>query len=229
MRIVGICGKKGCGKSFVADLAREVFRENTVTRSYDVPGRSVPRVVDYLPEVESLAFADPIKEFAINILGIDAELIYGNDRDKNTPTKYRWEKMPSWLSTQFATHGMGVPTGAMTIRHIMQVFGTQLNRDIWSRTIWTDAMKRRIDKCHADVVLIADTRYQNEIDAIHSWGGKVWKIDGPQRGDAYAMNDAHESEKVIDCTVGHDHVIMNTLEDNQFTLKDRIRKILEIS
>lgn len=211
MRIIGLTGKKGVGKTYVASLIGLIAVEKSNART------------------ELFNFADPIKEFLVATLGIDRELVYGDDRAKNTPTNYRWDDMPAWLVAKFVVNGRR-PSGFLTIRHVAQIFGTELNRDIWSPTIWIDAMKRRLDaRCGiVDYVVIADARYQNEIDAIHSWGGQVWKIDGPQRGDNSTKNDIHASETAMDRTIGMDHVLMNGPEDSHAEMKAKIGRILDL-
>lgn len=195
--IIGFLGRKGVGKNFVADITANLLS-----------GKSV----------EMGAFADPIKDYCANVLGVDRALLYGNDNDKNTPTKYRWDDMPGWIQEK-----MGRKSGPMTVRHVMQVFGTELNREIWSRSIWTDAMKRTIDRKNPDYFLVTDVRYQNEVDAVQSWGGKVWKITGPQRGGDDAKKDVHSSETEVDSTVHHDIVIHNGLEDDPGSLRLKVQ------
>lgn len=72
-----------------------------------------------------------------------------------------------------------------------------------------------IEDCEKSI--FDDVRYPNEIDWIHSKGGKVFYLTG--RGD---YNDTHESENAIgpdDC----DHVI-----DNSGSIEDTVKKIQEL-
>lgn len=202
-RIIGFLGKKGVGKNFVSSLTKEVMVG---------AGRTV---------VE-LAFADPIKEHLIEVLGIDRKLIYGDDKDKNSPTQYFWQTMPRWIRERMGKH-----SGPMTIRHVMQVYGTELGREIWGMNIWTDAIKRRIDTISSDYILIVDVRFQNEIDSIKSWDGMIIRIDGQQRGDESVRHDDHSSEKVMDSTVRHDYTIFNAPDDTARTLTLKMEAVLK--
>jgi hypothetical protein len=200
MNVIAFTGKKGVGKNFVADITKSILEKQG-------------------NKVEFAAFADPMKRFLIDIVGLDAVKIYGNDKDKNSPTGYKWEKMPCWLQQKF-----DISNGDVTIRHALQIFGTELNREIWDSEIWVKAMQRRIITSAADWLLITDCRYQNEIDSIKTLGGKVWKVDGIQRGDEFAKNDAHSSEKVMDNTVHFDYTIFNGQEDTALTLEYKVRE-----
>lgn len=211
MRIIGLHGKKGVGKNFVAKVIADVLiEENT----QDVGPSHV---------VQELAFAEPIKHFCENVLLCDRVALYGDDKAKNKPTKYKWESMPAYIREKNPEK-----TGFMTHRHVMQIFGTEFTRDIWNKNIWTDVMKHKIDRlcsCH-EAALITDVRFQNEIDAIHSWGGEVWRVEGPKRGDD--GSDSHESEKAIDCTVRIDRIIKNDWSDTKETIAVQVRKALGI-
>src|SRR6266478_7055475 len=101
-KIIAFTGKKGVGKNYIADIAKGI-----IEKAYD--GYKGGGTVVYA------AYADPMKEFLVDIVGIDKTLIYGNDKDKNTPTRYCWEKMPGWLQEKF-----GIKEGPVTIRHTMQ-------------------------------------------------------------------------------------------------------------
>lgn len=210
MRIIGLHGRKGVGKNFVAAILADVLqRENTQ---------------DCCPSrvVKETAFAEPIKSFCENVLLCDKASLYGNDQAKNAPTKYKWESMPEYIREKNRDK-----KGFMTHRHVMQIFGTEFTRDIWNKDIWTDVVKHHIDSGGHDNYLITDVRFQNEIDAIHGWGGQVWRIEGPPRGDL-CQSDAHESEKAVDSTVRIDIVIRNGWEDNKDTIAAQCRKALGI-
>ena len=201
MNIIGFTGKKGVGKNFVADLVAEVLRKSGHT-------------------VEQGALADPIKEFGVFALGLDRNILYGNDEAKNAPTEYRWENMPTWLWER-----VGKPSGFVTHRQAAQIIGTELGRDIWDKDIWVKAMERRTRSSKADYWLVTDVRFPNEVDAVRSWGGEVWKIDGPR---AVASGDRHASENSLGSNIQYDAVIINGMEDTRETLKAKIEQALEL-
>ena len=201
MKIIGFTGKKGVGKNFVADLVAEVLRKSGHT-------------------VEQGALADPIKEFGVFALGLDRNILYGNDEAKNAPTEYRWENMPTWLWER-----VGKPSGFVTHRQAAQIIGTELGRDIWDKDIWVKAMERRTRSSKADYWLVTDVRFPNEVDAVRSWGGEVWKIDGPR---AVASGDRHASENSLGSNIQYDAVIINGMEDTRETLKAKIEQALEL-
>lgn len=213
-RIIAFTGKKGVGKSYLAQLTDQIFYKE----KWEIPNFQ-PKSSEVL--IEQYAFADPIKTFLHEALGINKEHLYGNDKDKNSPTEYEWSKMPQWIRKEF-----GSPQGKITCREAMQIFGTQLMREIWGQDVWVKSMLRRIAKTDATWILVTDCRYQDEIDAIKNIGGKVWKIEGPQRGDDFAKIDNHSSEKVMDFTTNFDYVIENELSDNSDSLKAKIREAL---
>src|SRR4051812_37953192 len=121
MKVIAFTGKKGVGKNFVSEVTKSAIE--TYERSKNTAASC--------KWVEFAAYADPIKRFLVDIVGIDPVKIHGNDKDKNSPTGYRWEKMPLWLQEKF-----GKQEGDITIRHAMQLFGTELNREVWDQQLW---------------------------------------------------------------------------------------------
>lgn len=225
MNIIGFTGKKGVGKNFIAEIAKTIitdcYSEPTIDKDHSpYPGKKLLSG----GRVEFAAFADPMKEFIVNVLGVSPRLIYGNDKDKNTPTQYSWENMPKWLQEKFNKH-----EGAMTIRHVLQVYGTELNREIWDKEIWVKAMGRRINTAQTKWFFVTDVRYQNEIELIQQKKGKIWRINGPQRGDEAVKNDGHSSEIVMDFTTNFDYIIENTLEDTPESLRNKVADGLQRS
>jgi hypothetical protein len=205
-KVFGVYGKKGTGKDFVARVAEGVIRQR------------------YMPcEVARFALADPIKDYCINALGIPRNLAYGTDEQKNTPTSYVWEKMPFKAKK----------SGPMTVRDVLQVVGTELGRDVWSRELWVEAMRARIARYAVDseprraYVLVTDCRFPNEVEAVRRWGGRIWRIDGPQRIAGESKVDSHESER-LDTSIPCDDVVDNRYGTTEDDLKAQVVAILEV-
>jgi len=201
--IIGLQGKKGVGKNFVASIIQQQVFTNK--------------------KVLICAFADPIKEFLAEIVGLNKENLYGNDDQKNEPTPYLWENMPIWLREKFKS-----PHKYISFREMLQLTGTEIGREVWGHDLWIKAMHRRILESDADVVVVSDCRFQEEVNAVHEWGGKVWRIKGQQRGKDKdnIKNDSHISEKVMDSTTHIDYVLENSPEDTPETLAKKIREAM---
>jgi len=194
--IIGIAGRKRVGKNFVANVIAGLLKRDD--------------------EVELVAFADPIKEFCNEVLGIDKKYLWG-DGDKNTPTRYSWEE---------TLGGEDVPTpgGPMSVRQIMQVVGTELGRNIWGKDIWVRAMENRIKNGDADSWIITDVRMVNEAQAVREWGGIVIRVDGaPRQGGGV---DMHETERMID-SLEVDAIIDNGSGMTKEGLEDQVKEILK--
>jgi len=210
-QILGLYGSKGVGKDFVGQQIKAFVESKEGNHGMGI----------------CLALADPIKDFASNALGIDRKLLYGTDDDKNTLTDYDWEKMPF-------PHNK---TGKMSIRHIIQIVGTELGRDVWDDRLWINAMRRRIQRTYEDICcgprgygwyekkgniyfVITDVRFDNEVDAVREWGGVVWSVKGPQRINK--KGDRHLSEQQDDRDL--DGVIFNGLDTTEEDLRSQIRE-----
>ena len=229
--IIGIAGRKRVGKNFVAEVIAGVLKRDQ--------------------DVKLVAFADPIKKFCNEILGIDKEYLWG-DGDKNTMTQYSWDFLPLDCRSVarpgfsgrvvypgfsgFDPHGSltgACKSGFMTVREIMQVVGTELGRNIWGKNIWIDAMERQIkDRSGpnpaANVVdswIITDVRMINEAQAVHKWGGTMIRVDGiPREGNGSV--DQHETETKID-SLEVDAIIDNGPGMTKEGIEEQARKILK--
>jgi hypothetical protein len=206
-KLIGLAGKKGVGKNFVASLMSDAICEEDV-----VPGKR--------QSFEYAAFADPLKDFLINVLLLDEDKIKGSDEDKNTATQYEWSQMPSFVTAKFPSK-----SGRMTIRDILQIFGTEMIREIWGYETWINAMERRVKKSWTSYFVITDCRFANEVEAVRRWGGEAWLIDGPQRGQEAAKKDSHSSENSLD-GVRFDRTIHNGIDDNATSLIAKIKQAL---
>lgn len=88
------------------------------------------------------------------------------------------------------------------IRRLLQVFGTEVGREMFGQNFWIDQAFKQSEEYSR--VVIADVRFPNEADAIKQRGGIVWRIN---RHGLNAVNQ-HTSEHAMDNYL-FDHVIYN--------------------
>ena len=198
--IIGISGHKQSGKSTLAE-----FLQGYIGREPEVAGARGCAV----PKVWNHSFADALKEFCVNCLGLSHEQCYGTDEQKNTLTPYLWENMPFEITKKYskqeeyeANGELRVidcpPKGQMTARQIMQVYGTDVMRNFFSQNIWVNATMNKInqlDKMHGGGYhIIADVRFESEVEAVIKNGGFIIRLNRIIEDGA----DAHESETALD-------------------------------
>ena len=206
-KILGFAGKKQSGKNTCCNFLQMLkFHEYGVCKNAslneqgqilvsDLFGEKVSgsdwipiteEYVDISQLLESFrpckiyAFADVLKEFAVDVLGLEYNQVYGTNEEKNSPTHLLWENMPT-----------GNNKGPMTGREVLQYFGGDICRKMYE-IIWFDACVRRIRKDKPELALISDVRFPNEITGIQKEGGIVFGL--PR--DIVNGKDTHSSEQV---------------------------------
>lgn len=77
------------------------------------------------------------------------------------------------------------------VRRLLQVFGTEVGRDMFGENFWVDLVLDNLRSFHT---VISDVRFVNEADAIRNQGGVIWRVNrsgiGPVTG--------HSSEIALD-------------------------------
>ena len=206
-KILGFAGKKQSGKNTCCNFLQMLkFHEYGVCKNAslseeghilvsDLFGETVsgsdwiPLTEEYVDISQLLenfgackiyAFADVLKEFAVDVLGLEHNQVYGTNEEKNSPTHLLWENMPT-----------GNNKGPMTGREVLQYFGSDICRKMYEN-IWFDACIRRIRKDNPDLALISDVRFPNEIKCVQDEGGIVFGL--PR--DIVNGKDTHSSEQV---------------------------------
>ena len=194
--IIGVSGKKQSGKSALCD-----FFVNS----------------KYKDLIKVYSFADPLKRFCVDAMGLKEEQCYGSDDDKNTFTEYNWERLPVVIRKKFGmkaeSPGVWVHddlvgggrtwypdefditprTGPMTGRETLQVFGTDIMRGMFSDKIWVDATISLIKKENPPIALISDARFESEINALmEETNGYVIRLTRK------IFEDSHPSETELD-------------------------------
>ena len=105
-----------------------------------------------------------------------------------------------------------------TSRQFQQWLGTDFGRKLVGESIWTNAFTKRSQSI--DLVACSDVRFPNELDLIHSLGGKVYRVERETETNEYSL---HESEKHIP-TLDVDGVI-----DNNGTLDQLREAVLKLA
>ena len=151
-----------------------------------------------------IAFAEPLKDAAA--------AIYGFDRSRLDDASYKAEVDPFWGETR---------------RRILQVLGTECMRHGHRDDVWVKAAHRRVAQhlSRGESVVITDVRFRNEVEAVKSWGGEVWRVIRPQPkvGDAASL---HASESELSGYDGWDAVIFNdsTIADLHLKVERELSK-----
>lgn len=78
-------------------------------------------------------------------------------------------------------------------RRVLQVFGTEVGRDLFGENVWSDIMKRRAEAAAegGHDVIVTGIRFPNEVTAIHELGGELWWVDrGTEAADGHASENS---------------------------------------
>jgi hypothetical protein len=105
-------------------------------------------------------------------------------------------------------YGWDVAKANPEVRRLLQVFGTEVGRNLFGETFWIDqAFKRAAEY---ERVVFSDVRFPNEATAIQQRGGDVWRINRHN----HAPVNGHKSEHAMDNFM-FKHVLYNdgTIDD----------------
>jgi hypothetical protein len=166
-------GCAGHGKDTAADMLHECLAKLDVSST-------------------RMAFADPIKDILVHLLGIPKSVTYGTQQDK----------------LDYKVYGKSA-------RYWMQQFGTEIARNQIHKDIWVHRFVEKAIADDAQVVIGGDCRFHNEINLVREMmDGKldlvVVKIVNPR----VPVNLDHQSESEIYHTADgeFDLVIQNSGE-----------------
>lgn len=247
--IIAMSGRKQAGKNTLGQFIRRYYIE----RKCQVKSAfSIAQLDEYTIEC---SFADNLKEFCVDTLGLPYETCYGTDEEKRRPTGYQWENVPDFFRWKFAdsfakrlvaagknqnelmnaymarihdSEQLELAKGSMSGRDIMQLFGTDLIRQTFGN-VWAKATIRRIKKNGKPFAVITDNRFPNEVAAVlDEPNGYIIRLTR----SPFGTKDVHPSESALD---GFDwnrercFVLDNasmTLEQQEEAIKEIINPIL---
>lgn len=193
----------------------------------------------FWPFVRGFSFAEPLKELCLNLFGLEPEKVYGTDEQKNSLTKLKWVDMPGVIIydsddmcdevySVLEEEGIAenfyfkyLPSDEeqfMTGREFMQYLGTDILRKIYSK-IWTDYCLNNIKNTSPDLALISDCRFENEINAIQSNGGKVIYLTRNRKPGSHSSEQAGSYIELYDAII--DNSNMTITEQNE-AIKEKL-------
>ena len=189
-----------------------------------------PEVVDFLsrsvwPFIKNYSCADYLKRICIDVLGLDENLVYGSQADKQTLTHLNWEDVPTFEKEVAPKNskskiGIRVKTGKMTVRDVLEYVGTELFRKMHNNC-WAEALVKSIKRDKSSFAIVDDVRFINEVEAVQKAGGKVIRLTLVT--DEAAAN-THASNIELDNYDGFDYVLDNSSK----SMEDTFRELLSV-
>ena len=118
------------------------------------------------------------------------------------------------LADEIKTRGVALGVGTYDemfhakpehVRDWLQQEGTERGREQYGVDVWVNAMMARLTRVEETwglgTLAVTDVRFPNEVEAIQAHGGRVFRIEAPERAAASAIPDAlraHVSETALD-------------------------------
>lgn len=176
---------------------------------------------------ETFAFADNLKEMAMEIFNLSKDQCYDQDL-KMEPLEY-----PVTLEIEHITkiivyaeqkNGFKImkpeamklyallndPVTLTTPREILQYLGTEILRECIDENYHATVVKYKIDSRSIDKVAITDCRFPNERYHVRKWGGLNVLIERPSRDITTTSGlKAHASENSLGEDSEYDYIIHN--------------------
>lgn len=120
-----------------------------------------------------LAFADPLKHAVALLFNIPVEVAFSDDKD---------QIIQPW---------------GLTLRDILQRFGTESMRDVFGQSFWIDRLIAEYQKIKDTAnVVVTDVRFPNEAARIRELGGTIIHLRRDGAG-LLGSASAHISETVL--------------------------------
>ena len=189
--VIGLSGKKGCGKDTVFGFMREMY-----------------------PESVRLAFADCLKEEVYDLLacgkGLKELTVLAPDCTPESCGAKNIEAPPA--NVPLDQKVAWVNANKDELRVLLQRYGTEYRRRLFGDNYWTVKMHEKIESLpDMTLVVITDVRFFNEAAFVRRLGGMVGRIERPWTGFRTLK---FFIQKFLGFTNGSDHHPSETELDN---------------
>ncbi len=206
-KIIAISGVKGSGKDLVSNMIQyclsvpKIFRQYWIYKFFR---RIVPK------KYKKLAFADPLKKMLSVLLNIPLNKFNNREFKENTivniPTlnitnadkisDCKFNKLVKILD-------LSLIESNLTIRQLMQYFGTQVMQTYFGRRVWINSTLKNA----TDNTIITDLRFKAEYEAVKSINGVVIYVNRPN----YEFGQHASEREMEDLLINnkYDYIINN--------------------
>lgn len=170
--------------------------------------------------VQRLAFADKLKQVAMDIWDLSFEQVYGTDTIKEAIDE-RWGLSPRVLMQRLGTEvGRNIHDQTWVRKTISTIKVAQQGGAVMLPNFVSRQFERvTFGEGYADRWAVPDCRFPGEAEAIQATGGVVIKIVRP----SVVSTDSHASETEVD-NVKEDYLIVN-----DGSLADLEAKVLKVA
>lgn len=198
MKVFGIAGKKGSGKTslrnfFYMNTLKQVGIECWLNQRGDIcmPGEEdMVGVIEMdgdfgacefaeqqvYPRFRAYSLADSLKMVLNLFYNIPLEKMYGTNDDKNEPTIYTvgdvYGKAPKGRSVN----------DRLTIRELMEQVAFKMEKI--DSAAFHNPVRRLIEQNESEVVCVADVRDMDDVNFVHSFDGLVIKLNAAPYEDS---------------------------------------------
>jgi hypothetical protein len=185
------------------------------------PGSGKDTIYDLLtwevPSIQKLKFAYGIQDIVCMLAGTYESNLEHRELFENRTWKETAQYFPS--DYKFTTP-----------RKAAQTIGQGM-RELVSDTIWIDKVRRERSESNKNVLVITDTRHENEVDYVRSVGGLVVFVDRPKAEADTKQNPVfnHVSEQYLETIREKADLIIDnsgTYEDLIVTVRNNLLALL---
>lgn len=227
--LIGITGLKASGKDTVAIILAMIYHNY---ENYVIKKTIEDRLIVY-SSYEIKKFAQPIKEFVANVLGVDAAMM--EDREfKETTLGEEWAKHILYrqddfgdlevhdsfntyeeLEKRYGNHKDGAgfyiyEKQYHTSRTLIQQIGTEVCRQIHP-DFWVNSLFK--DYTSESKWIISDCRFDNEAEAIKSRGGIIIKVERDVDSQDSHVSEKGVSDKYVDIVIDNNGSMEDLVEE----------------
>lgn len=228
-KIIAISGIRNTGKTTTGDMLRFMLSTPKFLHHYWIYKR-FPKLTlkgNWL----NVSFAGSLKEMLAVLLRVPVEMFENRDFkenvfvDFNDLTFHRRENLKKYqilsdskFSRKVKEMSIDVRANLLSIRQLLQYWGTEICRTYLGENIWTVATIKNADTHN---LIISDVRFKNEADFIRKNNGVIVYIDRPG-----CLVGAHKSEQ--ECFELYQNGQVDYVIHNDGSLKDLFNKIKKL-
>jgi|TARA_Y100000310_G_C20704121_1_gene833226 hypothetical protein len=213
--IILLSGKMRSGKNQICDYLVENFKEKDKVVETDFFAKDLKNNCkdDFMLLTSVLnSYADGLKSVINNFYDVMIKNSYlENINDEIDKIKVKEENF--------------FEDKTIITRALLQIYGTNIFRDRVDTNYWANQVKNRALDSEADVIIITDTRFPNELDVFSGVNMDEISVISIRMDRDTGIVDSHPSETALDNHLEWSYIVDNTgtLED----LKDSANSIVE--